>query len=144
MSLVCYAAAHALVRAKVQTSQPRSGAERKCLLLSLPRDAGGCDCAAALSHSCSWQPGPCCPLRPRNAINLGYKLRWRLPSSRSGVERLLVLLQHSVHEACLCWRIGKVSFFFHRVFYLWKLNLQKKRVCRFCYCSHFCAPNFVI
>lgn len=144
MSLVCYAAAHALVRAKVRTSQPGSGVGRKCLLLSLPRDARGSDFVAVLSHSHSQQPGPCCPLRPRDTINLGYKLQWRLSSSRSGVERLLLLLQHSVHEACLRWRIGKVSFFYSQGVLALKTEPTEKRVSRFCYCSQVFASNFVI
>lgn len=129
MSLVrCAAAPHSSVGAKAQTSQPGLGAGRKCLLLSSPCDTGGSGCAVALSHSCSRQPGPHRRLRPRNALNRGYKWRWQLSSSRSGVERLLLLLQRTVHEGSLRWRVGKVSFFFspQGVLALKTVNLQRK------------------
>lgn len=146
MSLVrCAAAPHSSVRAKAQTSQPGLGAGRKCLLLSSPCDTGGSGCAVALSRSCSRQPGPRRLLRPRNALNRGYKSRWQLSSSGSGVERLLLPLQRTVHEGSLRWRVGKVSFFFPTgCFSFENCESTEKRECRFCCCSQVFAPDFAI
>lgn len=127
VSLTCYAPAHALAGAKVQTSQPGSGAGRKCLLLSLPSDTKGSDSAVALSQSLSRQPGPRCLLHPRNTIARGINhddscLHWEVPLA------VAVLCAW----ACLLWRTGNISFwfgfgFFHSALALKTVNLQRKK-----------------
>lgn len=119
MSLVCCAAAHAFVRAKVRASQPGSGAGSIFLLLSLPCKAGGLT-AAALGQPC-WDPAPTAsqePCLPRVPIAVFLQIR--------GQEAPLAITVLCVWGVSALEDWKSLSFFPYWMFLFWKLNLQRK------------------